>query len=157
MMLRRTLYILLPVIAVAVAVSACGGGTVYSKFVSTPVDGLEKNDTVVFDVPPVALFGRYSMEMGLRITAAYPFTSLSLEVCQTVEPGHRMSVDTLDCRLYDNVGNVLGRGVSIYQYGFALPDIGLQKGDSLHVRVRHVMKREILPGITDIGLSMETK
>ena len=134
MMLRLTLYILLPVIAVAVAVSACGGGTVYSKFVSTPVDGLEKNDTVVFDVPPVALPGRYSMEMG-----------------------HRMSVDTLDCRLYDNDGNGLGRGVSIYQYGFALPDTDLQKGDSLHVRVRHVMKREILPGITDIGLSMETK
>ena len=156
MMLRRTLYILLPVMFVTAVVSACGGGTVYDKFVSMPSDGLEKNDTAVFDVPPVASSGRYIREIGLRIAAAYPFTSLSLEVCQTVEPGHRVSVDTLDCRLYDDDGNVLGHGISVYQYGFELPDIDLQKGDSLHVRVRHVMKREILPGITDIGFSLKT-
>ncbi len=156
MMLRRTLYILLPVMFVAAVVSACGGETVYDKFVSMPSDGLEKNDTAVFDVPPAASSGRYIREVGLRIAAAYPFTSLSLEVCQTVEPGHRVSVDTLDCRLYDDDGNVLGHGISVYQYGFALPDIDLQKGDSLHVRVRHVMKREILPGITDIGFSLKT-
>lgn len=141
---------------VTAVVSACGGGTVYDKFVSMPSDGLEKNDTAVFYVPPVASSGRYIREIGLRIAAAYPFTSLSLEVCQTVEPGHRVSVDTLDCRLYDDDGNVLGHGISVYQYGFALPDIDLQKGDSLHVRVRHVMKREILPGITDIGFSLKT-
>lgn len=157
MMLRRTLYILLSVVVVAAVVSACGGGTVYDKFVSTPADGLEKNDTVAFDVPPVASSGRYSRELGLRTTSAYPFTSLSLEVCQTVEPGHRVSVDTLECRLYDADGNVLGRGVSIYQYGFTLPDVDLRKGDSLHVCVRHVMKREILPGIRDIGFCVEAR
>ena len=30
----------------------------------------------------------------------------------------------------------------------------LREGDSLHVCVRHIMKREILPGISDIGLKM---
>lgn len=138
-------------------VAACGDGTVYSKFVPAPVDGLEKNDTVSFSVPPVASSGSYRQEVGLRITADYPFKSLSLEVKQTVEPGHRVSTDTLVCRLYDDDGNLLGHGVSMFQYGFALPDIGLRKGDSLHVCVRHVMKREILPGITDIGFSLEAK
>ena len=138
-------------------VAACGDGTVYSKFVPAPVDGLEKNDTVSFSVPPVASYGSYRQEIGLRITSDYPFKSLCLEVKQTVEPGHRVSTDTLVCRLYDDDGNLLGHGVSMFQYGFALPDIGLRKGDSLHVRVRHVMKREILPGITDIGFSMEVR
>lgn len=156
-MLRRTLYILSVTAAVVLMVAACGDGMVYSKFVPAPVDGLEKNDTVSFCVPPVASSGSYRQEIGLRITADYPFTSISLEVRQTVEPGHRVSTDTLVCRLYDDDGNLLGHGVSMFQYGFALPDIDLRKGDSLHVRVRHVMKREILPGITDIGFSLEAK
>lgn len=156
-MLRRTLNILSVTAAVALMVAACGDGTVYSKFVPAPVDGLEKNDTVSFSVPPVASYGSYRQEIGLRITSDYPFKSLCLEVKQTVEPGHRVSTDTLVCRLYDDDGNLLGHGVSMFQYGFALPDIGLRKGDSLHVRVRHVMKREILPGITDIGFSMEVR
>lgn len=156
-MLRRTLNILFVTAAVALMVAACGDGRVFDKFVSTPVDGLEKNDTVSFSVPPVASSGSYRQEIGLRITADYPFTSISLEVKQTVEPGHRVSTDTLACRLYDDDGNMLGRGVSMFQYGFALPDIDLRKGDSLHVRVRHVMKREILPGITDIGFNLEAR
>ena len=156
-MLRRTLNILFVTVAVALMVAACGDGRVFDKFVPTPVDGLEKNDTVTFDVPPVVASGSYRQEVGLRITSDYPFKSLSLEVKQTVEPGHRVSTDTLACRLYDDDGNLLGQGLSMFQYGFMLPEIDLRKGDSLHVRVRHVMKREILPGITDIGFSMEAK
>lgn len=152
---RRTLHILLLAVAGAVLLSACEDGRVYSRFVPAPVDGLEKNDTAVFDVPPMPASGRYRQEVGLRITAAYPFTNLCLQVEQTVEPGRRVRVDTLDCRLYDADGNVLGRGISVLQYGFILADVYLQKGDSLHVCVRHIMKREILPGIADIGFSME--
>lgn len=154
-MLGRLLHTSLLAVTVAVAMSACGGGTVYSKYVPTPVDGLERNDTVAFDVPPVASTGRYRQEVGLRITAGFPFKELALEVRQTVEPGHRVRVDTLTCRLYDDGGNLLGHGLSVFQYGFILADTELHKGDSLHVRIRHVMKRQILPGITDIGFCVE--
>lgn len=153
--LGRCLYILSVAVVGAVMLSACGDCRVYSRFVAAPVDGMEKNDTAVFDVPPVPASDRYRQEIGLRITAAYPFTNLCLQVEQTVEPGRRVRVDTLDCRLYDADGNVLGRGISMFQYSFILADVNLQKGDSLHVCVRHIMKREILPGIADIGFSME--
>ncbi len=155
--LGRCLYILSVAVVGAVMLSACGDCRVYSRFVAAPVDGMEKNDTAVFDVPPVPASDRYRQEIGLRITAAYPFTNLCLQVEQTVEPGRRVRVDTLDCRLYDADGNVLGRGISMFQYSFILADVTLQKGDSLHVCVRHVMKREILPGIADIGFSMEAR
>ena len=56
--------------------------------------------------------------------------------------------------LYDEKGNVLGDGVSYFQYNFMLSEVDLREGDSLHVCVRHIMKREILPGISDIGLKM---
>ena len=55
----------------------------------------------------------------------------------------------------DNEGNVLGTGINHYQYEMALPNIMLHIDDSLHVSVRHLMRRECLPGITDIGLTLE--
>ena len=45
-MLRRTLNILFVTAAVALMVAACGDGRVFDKFVSPPVDGLAKTDTV---------------------------------------------------------------------------------------------------------------
>lgn len=140
-----------------VSLSACDGGTIYNSYAHTPMEGWEKNDTLVFDVPRLPATARYRQELGLRISGAYPFTRLSLLVEQTVEPGHRVRRDTLDCRLYDDKGNVLGDGVTQFQYSFILADVTLHKGDSLHVCVRHIMKREILPGISDVGLRIIMK
>ena len=36
-------------------------------------------------------------------------------------------------------------GLSIYQ---------MHQGDSIHVAIRHDMKREILPGVSDIGIKI---
>lgn len=149
-----TLYILSVISVVAVSLSACDNGTVYDKYNHTPITGWEKNDTLFFNVPAQKKNGRYRQEIGLRTNAAYPFTGLTLVVEQTVEPGHRQFTDTLDCRLSDDKGNILGQGISYFQYNFILSDVELFEGDSLHVCVRHIMKREILPGISDIGLKM---
>ncbi|MBP7359673.1 MAG: gliding motility lipoprotein GldH, partial [Prevotella sp.] len=45
-------------------------------------------------------------------------------------------------------------GISYYQYNFNISHIELHKGDSIHVCIRHNMKREILPGISDVGFSL---
>lgn len=155
--MRHTLYLLSATMVAAVMLSACDGKTVYDKYRPTQIDGWEKNDTLVYDVPPLAATGPYRQEVGVRISGAYPFTGLSLLVEQTVEPGHRRMADTLNCRLYDDKGNILGDGIGSYQYKFILSDAYLHKGDSLHVVVRHIMKREILPGISDIGFRMTRK
>ena len=47
-----------------------------------------------------------------------------------------------------------GHGISTYQYNFHLTTLTLNEGDSLHIAVRHNMKREILPGISDIGIRL---
>lgn len=155
--MKQTLLALAVAVVAVWALSSCEGGVVYDKYKPTPVDGWERSDTLVFDVPKLKDSGRYRQEIGLRINVAYPFTGLSLLVERTIEPGHRVDVDTLNCRLYDNKGNALGNGVSFFQYDFILSDGELQKGDSLHVRVSHIMMREILPGVSDIGFRVVRK
>ena len=66
-------------------------------------------------------------------------------------------IDTLDCKLIDERGNVMGEGFSQYHYIFPLRTLHLNHGDLLHLSVRHSMKREILPGITDVGIKVGKK
>ncbi len=135
-------------------VTSCDQRTVYHHFESTSQTGWEKIDTLLFVVPPLAEPGRYSQQIDVRINEFYPFTSLSLVVSQQVFPGDRRKKQILRCRFTEQNQYFQRRGISNYTYSFSLPDIDLRRGDSLRVSVRHDMKREILPGITDLGLKM---
>ena len=137
--------------------TACDNATVYHHFENTPETGWEKTDTLSFVVSPMAEPGRYSQQLDLRVNEAYPFTSLSLSVVQQVFPGNRRKKLTLHCRLTESDALVRRRGISYYKYSFAMPDIDLRRGDSIRVYIRHDMKRDILPGISNVGLKIVRK
>lgn len=141
------------VAALALALAACDSRMVYDRYAHTPTSGWEKNDTLSFGVPPVDA-AAYAATLGLRTTGDYPFTALTLVVEQRVYPGGEVYTDTLHCQLTDRRGNAATRGVSYHQYEFRVRTVALQQGDSIHVRIRHDMKREILPGVSDVGFSL---
>ena len=140
--------------------ASCNRSVKYNQYAHTSVVGWEKNDVLSFDVPPLEQDGEYARQLGLRITSAYPFMSLSLIVdtkkwsAGTVPSDYTQSRDTLQCELINNEGRSLGQGIGSYQYTFSLPTVHYAAGDSLHIEVRHDMKREILPGISDVGVKL---
>lgn len=149
----KTVRTLLCIALAAVAMmSSCSRRTKYNHYVSTPLSGWEKNDTLAFGVPPVDSTAMYALWLGLRVTESYPFTALTLIVEQRVLPKDTLVTDTVRCQLTDRRGNAVGKGVAYHQYRYAVSHIGLEHGDSVFVRVRHDMKREILPGISDVGV-----
>ena len=85
---------------------------------------------------------------------------LTLIVEQTVYHQNRKipgecKIDTVNCQLIDNNGVSKGQGISYYQYNFPINNIyQMHQGDSIHVTIRHDMKREILPGVSDIGIKI---
>lgn len=137
--------------------TACKKDTVYFHYTHTPLSGWEKNDTLTFQPPVIKQAGTYSEELGLRISEGYPFMSLNLIVEQTILPSHEKRSDTLQCNLIDKQSNIQGQGVSRYQFQFPLTSFNLKEGDKLYIAVRHDMKREILPGISDIGIRLIRK
>lgn len=145
------------VVAVALLCGACTDERVYDHYNHTPITGWDKVDTLIFDVPPMRAGGRYGTNMGLRINKSYPFMSLTLIVEQTVFPSKKTYTDTLVCKLIGDDGSVRGQGISSYQYRYHVSELTLHAQDSLHISVRHNMMREILPGISDIGISLEKK
>lgn len=140
---------------VAAILAACDSNTVYDQYDHTPTYGWEKNDTLTFYVPKIKQSGNYDLQMGLRITTGYPFMGLSLIVEQAIIPSEETTDDTLNCRLINEDGTSNGQGISYYQYNYHVSTLRLNEGDSLRIRVRHDMKREILPGISDIGFRIK--
>lgn len=142
------------VVTVVVAVAACTGSTVFHSYRNIQPAGWEKSDTLCFAVPRARQAGKYSETVGIRTNSAFPFMSITLVVEQVVLPGNKIKTDVIKCELTDRNGNVKGDGVGLYQYEFKLTDIYLNRGDSLNIRIRHDMKREILSGISDVGVKI---
>ena len=113
---------------------ACETETVYHHFEPTQIAGWERNDTLKFSVPAMAVDGDYREKLILRVNNDYPFMGLTLIVEQTVFPGN-----------------------GFYEYDYPLTQLALHAGDSLQISVRHNMKREILPGIADVGIEIKRK
>lgn len=97
---------------------------------------------------------KYATMLGLRVSEAYPFQSLTLIVEQTVFPEKRTTRDTLNCQIYDPKGTIKGQGINYFQYHYLVSERNLKEGDSLHITVRHDMRREIIPGVADIGIKL---
>jgi len=133
---------------------ACHLSTVYSHYEHVPVSGWERNDTLTFCIKPLKQEGTYREDIGIRINGTFPFMGLTLIINQQVFPSLESRKDTLSFDLVGEDGNAKGQGVNHYQYTLPLTMLTLNEGDSLCVRIRHDMKREILPGITDIGVSL---
>lgn len=150
-------HLTLIVLTMALLCGACTGERVYDHYNHTPIAGWDKVDTLIFNVPPMLSDGRYDTNLGLRINKSYPFMSLTLIVEQTIYPGRKTYTDTLVCKLIGDDGSIKGQGISSYQYRYHVSELMLHAKDSLHITVRHNMMREILPGISDIGISLEKR
>lgn len=148
-------YLLSVFLLAILLLTSCKQSTVYYHHENTPEGGWEKTDAVVFDMDKMRADAVCQEELALRISNKYPFMRLTLIVEQTVYPAGKTMTDTLDCNLIDERGNAMGQGVSQYQYIFPLKTLQLHRGDSLHMSVHHDMKREILPGITSVGIRVK--
>ena len=138
--------------------SSCDHQTVYHHYEHVSLGGWEKNDALHFAIPPVRTTGTYSEQLELRIDQTFPFLSLTMIVKQTV---FREGLPTGATRHYRVIGQLAksdgtmtGSGISYYQYSFPVTETVLEAGDSLDIEIVHNMKREIMPGITDVGFCL---
>lgn len=146
--MRRAAYTLLICIAL---LSACGG-TLYDHYEHAPIGGWDKNEAMNFHVPAMADDVHCTEQVGLRIDNSFPFMSLTLIVETTVTPSGKVYRDTIAPLLINRNGHATGSGINNHQYTVPVRELSLSVDDSLTISVRHDMKREVMPGITDVGV-----
>ncbi len=146
-------YTLYNIAAICLLISvSCNSRKIYNHYEHTSVTGWEKHERLEFNIPPVQHSGSYALDIGLRINGLYPYMQLALVVEHTVYPSNKTTTEKLNCKLIDERGKRQGNGTNLVQYNYHLNDLNLNAGDSLHIVIRHDMRREILPGISDIGI-----
>lgn len=133
---------------------ACSERRVYQVYKPADTRGWEKNDAVEFLTDTLAESATYALTLGLRISDAYPFRNLHMVIDQTVTPSGQHITDTVTCHVADRQGLMLAGGVALYQYDLPVRKRFYLAGNQVRFRVRHNMKREILPGISDIGITL---
>lgn len=140
----------------AVLLTACRPRPAAYAFSSVPVDGWERGHVLTFPIDTLSHAGTYRLDICLRTSTArpYPFRTLWLEVRRRLGTDGRTQADTLACNLTNAKGDPDGRGVSLLQYDFALDTLSLPAGTAGTITVRHIMSRDILQGISDVGLRL---
>lgn len=151
--------ILAVVFLTAALLQSCYQSTAYFRYFSTNIEGWERDSVLHFHVPAVKEGGFYAEEIGVRTSKQYPFKQLSLVIDQKVistNDSHSNVVksDTIIIDIYDENGNMRGKGVNLYQLVLPFKGIRLQKGDSIEMAVCHHMRRNAVEGIADVGLKV---
>ena len=82
---------------------------------------------------------------------------MTLIVRHTIWPSQENREDTICCKFIDDNGNISDKGLSLYQYKSELPAIRLNANDSITFSIRHYMRQEVIPGISDVGIEMKLR
>lgn len=140
--------------ALWLGVASCREGTVMHFYRETPVEGWDQSDALVYPIDTVKDGGVYKMEVGVRTTNGYPYQKLWLTISAELHNPDTAFADTLACGFVDAGGARDGSGTDTYQYRYDAGTVELRKGQSGTFRIQHIMRREILPGISDIGIRL---
>ncbi len=146
---------LLSLIGLFFLFTACEDDTVIHQQRSIPIEGWEQFDTVTFVVDSLPDKGNYLLSIDIRTTSEFPYQSLYLKVDQTWNSPLMVRTDTLCCPIATPDGDIIGSGISHFQYTFPLVREQLNSGQHGLVSIRHVMQRDILPGIANVGIKLE--
>lgn len=143
----------------AALLQACYQSTAYFRYFSTDINGWERDSVLHYHVRAVKEGGFYAEEIGVRTSKLYPFKQLSLVIDQKVistndSHANVVNSDTIVFDIYDNDGNLRGKGIDLYQLVVPFKGIRLQEGDSIEMAVRHNMRRNAIEGIADVGLKV---
>ncbi|MBQ7179666.1 MAG: gliding motility lipoprotein GldH [Bacteroidaceae bacterium] len=143
------------IVLAAFLLTACTDrDTLIHTYAHVGAEGWNRGDTLTFCLPPTAGDRDCELDVGLRITNRYPYTSLWIVIDEQWE-GLSVRTDTVEYQLTDSMGDFSGRGVNIYQYEWPLRRITLHGGQQGRIRLYHIMSRESLPHITEVGVKVK--
>lgn len=121
-----------------------------------PDDGWTVQDVAEFEWQVTDTLAKYDFFIDLRHDQRYPFSNIYLFVDFTF-PNGRTLRDTLACDLADERGRWLGTGFGNmvdHRIGFRR-NTGFPIAGDYAIGIRHGMRLDTLPGMSDVGFRLE--
>lgn len=132
-------------------VACTSGHNSYSAYATLPESGWPYTDTLTFIPMDIDSVVTGELMVGLRHSAAYPYSNLWLEL--TYHPDSVTAVrDTLCIELCDRFGRWYGTGLGAsFQIADTLP-VPVTIGRGMPVSLRHIMRVDTVAGIEQAGI-----
>lgn len=134
-----------------VMLMGCTQGTLLHHYEAVSSEGWIRTDTLLFDIPKVECTADYDLNVGMRYYNKFPYEGVWIVVDGTLQEPSAHWCDTLYFRIADADGKPLGHGISLLQRDSLVRQIHLYEGQHGQLRLWHIMKREVMPGVREVG------
>lgn len=138
--------------ALALVLFSCKGNVIYHHYESVEDNEWAQSDTLHFLLPPAPHEGTYALEIGLRYGSDFPYRDITV-----VADYGRGVLDTLTIPFATDDGKPLGRGVGLLHKTIPISNLQLHEGQQVTISLHHIMYREILPSIHEVGLKLSAQ
>jgi gliding motility-associated lipoprotein GldH len=140
--------------------AGCADHVVHQADVAIPNGVWDRSFKPEFSFEITDTISHHDIFLDIRHTGEYPYSDLFLFI-DMEGPGGRQLRDTVECRLADPTGRWYGRGTGfifadrfqahvLYRLRNRFPTSG-----RYNIRLEQAMRTEQLPGIIDVGVSIE--
>ena len=149
---RRLAALALALLTAGLLFGACTRGVLLHRYLPVGPDGWARTDTLRFALPQVPADADYRVSIGMRYANGFPYEGIWVVAEMRLTHPTALLLDTLYLTTVDEDGRPLGQGVTVDQREQPLGILHLRAGQGGSIRLYHIMAREVLPDISDIGL-----
>lgn len=158
-----TLLYIIALMVITMGAASCSDPRTYDRYESVSLQGWSRKDTLTFDIPR-QWEGNYQLDLCLRAAQTYPYRNISMIIERKViyyrqrKKREKTYNDTINCEIVNDKGILAGqKGITSTEIRQAITSFRLNRNDSMHVTIHHIMNRESLPGISDVGIRLLKK
>ena len=158
-----TLLYIIALMVITMGAASCSDPRTYDRYESVSLQGWSRKDTLTFDIPR-QWEGNYQLDLCLRAAQTYPYRNISMIIERKViyyrqrKKREKTYNDTINCEIVNDKGILAGqKGITSTEIRQAITSFRLNRNDSIHVTIHHIMNRESLPGISDVGIRLLKK
>ena len=155
-----TLLYIIALMVIAIGATSCSDPRTYDHYKSVSLQGWSRKDTLTFDIPR-QWEGNYQLDLCLRAAQTYPYRNISRIIKRKViyyrqrKKREKTYNDTINCEIINDKGILVGqKGITSTEIRQAITSFRLNRNDSMHVTIHHIMNRESLPGISNVGVRL---
>jgi gliding motility-associated lipoprotein GldH len=137
--------------------TSCGKSAFFEKNRHVPSDTWKQGDTLYYEVAVTDTVHYFDFYLNVRNSTAYRYRNLYLFI-DTKFPGGGISRDTVECLLAGADGKWYGKGMGkikdnriLFKKAVRFPHAG-----TYLIGIEQAMREIQLPGISDIGVRIET-
>lgn len=135
--------------------SSCIGDTALHKHQHISKDGWSRNDTMLFELHEIKKDGLYAASTEIRTYTSFPYKELWVVREMSLQAPFKLHKDTICIKTNGSGLSADGKGVTINSFAHTDSTQTFHKGQSGNIKLYHVMSRETLPHILDVGLKIQ--